>query len=551
MALNTALRYYRGQFDPENAYQQQPNNDGVISMYNPQAEAQFFEAVAKRQERFDTTNLALQQERIRIGETETYDLKELNKRLKSFEGGINDLVQTKYNGDYGAAANEIAKMIGTERTNPFYHFNKQKVEMGKSYLDAKMKLGANFIESSSPFDVSFEGWQQGQTFEFTPLDKRDITQASAMVFSTLADSIRNVPEPQMTQDQRFMQQILQRGFRSPEEVRNFITKDPAGIAMYQQVKESMPELANAKDQGAVDDALIQGAYKAIGRTEVQTMQNPDYIDAYQRAQLGAKDKGMGNIIVDAGILNNEQLAKEIKEEDSVLNIAYKNDLIPELLKDPKYASLRGRINNMEDVGNVSALGIIGRAGRAYTGGASLSETEKQQLDPVLIDLNSELDRRSNEYFAGRAKGNKGEPIGMRSYKIVDVFPGMNTQTINEVNKIQDQFEMALKPYMIGEKLPPNTSFIGKQSKRDASNIDGTQKMTITNISLSPYSKHVVFGISGFSKDKKRLESKIAIDLGDNPDPNISQALATYKWLAGEDSDFTKTFYAWLDKFYSK
>lgn len=284
MPVAQSLRYYRQQFNPEAAYETQAADNGIISMYNPQQEAQYFDAIGKRQERFDATNLALQQERVRIGEMETYDLAELNNRLKSFESNINNLVKDKYNGDYGAAANEIAKQIGTERTNPFYHFNKQKVESGKAYLDAKMKLGANFLSTGNPFDVKFQDWQQGKTFDFTPINRNDIVENSAVVFGTIANTLMNIPEPQLTADQKFMKVTVQNGLKDPEDVRRFL-KTESGQLMYKQVLDSMPELQGIDNQDAVVDAITQGAYKAIGKADINYMQNPDYIDQLEQKRL--------------------------------------------------------------------------------------------------------------------------------------------------------------------------------------------------------------------------------------------------------------------------
>ena len=294
MPLGQTLRYYRGQFNPEAAYQQQGGGSDVISMYNPEAQGQFIDAVMKHQERFDAGKMAKATEIARIGEMETYDLKELNNRLTSLETGINSLVKDKYNGDYGAAANEIAKQISIERSNPFYHFNKQKVEMGKAYLDTKMKMGANFIETSSPFDVNFQDWQQGKTFEFSPINRNDIVQNSASTFGTLAKTLMATPDVQLAADERLLKITIQKGLRDPQAVRNFL-QTPAGQIMYNEVYNSMPELANVKDPSQVEDAIIQGAYAAIGGTDVNFTGNPGYIDPMEQAKLaglGASREGL-------------------------------------------------------------------------------------------------------------------------------------------------------------------------------------------------------------------------------------------------------------------
>ncbi len=306
------LRYYRGQFDPSQGYQQaggsyqgaSGGDSGIISMYNPQIENQFLAAAEKAQSRYDASNLAFQQEKSRIGELDTYDLKDLETRLNSFESGVKTLVNDKYNGDYGAAANEIAKMIGTERTNPFYHFNKEKVEMGKSYLDAKSKLGVNFIETSSPFDVSFEDWQQGKKFDFTPINRNDIVQNSAATFSTLAKTLVATPDVELAAGNRLLKIAIQHGLKDPEAVRAFL-ETPAGLTMYNQVLDTMPELTNVKDPAKVHDAIVQGAYAAIGGTDVNFATNPGY-----KAELAAGTGEGGRRVALAGM---EKGAVSIKD----------------------------------------------------------------------------------------------------------------------------------------------------------------------------------------------------------------------------------------------
>jgi hypothetical protein len=284
MSVAANLRYYRSQFDPEGAYSQGQNSPEIVSMYNPQVMNQLMGTVEKMQQRYDVGKTAEAQEIARIGELETYDLSELNNRLKSFESNINSLVKDKYNGDYGAAANEIARAIGTERTNPFYHFNKQKVEMGKAYLDAKMKLGANFLTNKNPMEVKFQDWQNGETFDFTPINRNDIVENSAAVFSTLAKTIMEDPQVSSTADGMLLKIAMQRGLEDPEAVQEYLRTDP-GKAMMQQVYNSMPELEGIEDQDRVQDALIQGAYKAIGETDINFVGNPSYLDANEKAKL--------------------------------------------------------------------------------------------------------------------------------------------------------------------------------------------------------------------------------------------------------------------------
>lgn len=293
MAVGQSLRYYRQQFNPEAAYQSQGSRGDIFSMYDPESMNQYVEAVSKRQERFDAGKMAEAAEIARLGETETYDLKELNNRIKSFESDINSLVNDKYNGDYGAAANDIAKKIGTERSNPFYHFNKQKVEMGKAYLDAKMKLGSKFMSSKSPFDVSFQSWQNGDTFEFTPINRDDIVKDAAMEFSTLQNTIQNDPTLQSTAGGQYFLSTMQSGLKDPAAVRAFMESEEGQI-MIQNIVDKNPEIAKL-DREQVLGAITEGAYSAIGKTQKDFMANRAYMEPQDLARLKADQAKPGKV----------------------------------------------------------------------------------------------------------------------------------------------------------------------------------------------------------------------------------------------------------------
>jgi len=293
-ALGSTLRYYRGQFSPEQAYQPVGNELDIISMYNPDVEGRFTEAIEKHQGRFDIAKAAEAAELARIGEMETYDLSELNNRLKAFESGINNTVKEKYNGDYGAAANEIAKMIGTERTNPFYHFNKQKVEMGKAYLDSKIKLGANFLSVGNPFNISFKEWQSGKSLEFTPVNKEDIVRAAAAVGQNFSKMVTGDSGLQLTPDGQYFKNTIQYGIKDLAHLDDFIAK--SGVD--QQIYESMPELAGIENQDAVQDAIRQGLTAAIGTSDTRYLANQGYLDALQQARLqGLGGAGSGRVSI--------------------------------------------------------------------------------------------------------------------------------------------------------------------------------------------------------------------------------------------------------------
>lgn len=271
-------RYYRGISPTQLARSVPTGPQGgppVYSMYRPEAEAALTQAVAGRQQRFDVATQGLAQELARMGDIETYDRGELEQRIGSFTGRVNKLVQDKYGGDYSAAANELATMVGQERSDPFWAFNKQKVEAVKTYQQDKRRLGANFLSVGDPTDVTIDDWKQGADFEYTPVNKQDITAASVNMFKSMANAIRETGAWRSTTGGKLLERIDQRGFGTPEEVEQFLTTEE-GQLMVSELYSSMPELAGIKNQQAVTDAIKQGAYSAIGRTERQAVRDPEY-----------------------------------------------------------------------------------------------------------------------------------------------------------------------------------------------------------------------------------------------------------------------------------
>lgn len=331
MSVAQSLRYYRGQFNPEQIYQGQGQSSGpeIYSMYNPQAEQQFMQAVGQRQERFDATNMAYAAEKARIGEMDTYNLAGLTKQLGNFEGKIKEVVRDKYNGDWGAAANEVARMIGTERSNPFYHYNKQQVEVGKTYLEDKRRLGSNFMSTNNPLEITFEEWQQGKPMEYTPVNREDIVKQAAIEFGSIADTIINDPELRLTAGGQYLLSTIQTGLKDPTQLMEYLQSEE-GSVMVDNIKANNPTLGKLP-QDQVMDAIVEGAHSAIGKTQTQYLANQDYIDPVQKANIdGSNSTGYLNVITQGNGIATGKLIKDDKDGQRLSGIrSYKiNTLAP-------------------------------------------------------------------------------------------------------------------------------------------------------------------------------------------------------------------------------
>lgn len=397
----SANAYYGGQYSPMNIYGGNRQSSEIISMYNPESEAQFLQATTAHQQRFDAASLASAQALSTIGGMDTYDAPELEKRLKATQDKINKLVQDKYSGDYGAASNEIANIIGAERANPFYKFNQQKLAAMKTHQEDQRRIGAGFMSTGSPMDVSFKDWQEGTDFSYTPIDRQDIVDNSAAMFKSIANQLMSDPKFMSTTDGKFLERKLEWGFKNIDDARDYLLNNQTGQAMVQELMSSMPELAKL-DQGAVMDAIIQGAGAGIGKSTFETRVNPDYMDALEKARFAAlttPPEG-SDIIPTTGLvklqggLSGTQMEKDIKtgifnrlsQEDST----FKDKSYEEIAKKyPKADRLRRR---QQGISMTVSPGVpIGERieGKRFTQEDKdvirLYEAVKQEFEKVLQD----------------------------------------------------------------------------------------------------------------------------------------------------------------------
>lgn len=243
----------------------------IYSMFNPQVEASMSESLRNRQGRFDAAVAGSAAEIARIGDLETADKDELTNRLKAVEGGIKSIVNDKYNGDYSAAAPELTQLIAKERNDPFYSFNKDKVEAVKLEQKARMQLGANYLSAKSPSQVKYADWQRGATLDFQPVNRQDIVKQAAFAIQGYANQIVNDPVLRDTKDGRFVISKIQSGFKDKADVMNFLATNPELVNSIM----STPGLQGL-NEGEVMNAIYEGAHAGIGKTNVNIMRNPSF-----------------------------------------------------------------------------------------------------------------------------------------------------------------------------------------------------------------------------------------------------------------------------------
>ncbi len=141
------------------------------------------------------------------------------------------------------------------------------------------------MSAKSPMDVSYDAWQQGETFDFTPVNREDIVKQSAMAFQGYAKQVMDSPELMDTPKGRFIMSKIQSGFKNEQEIREFMGDNP-------ELMQGL--MSNPAYQGLnsaqVEAAIFEGAHAGMGQTQINFMGNPDYMTAYQKAQINAKNQ---------------------------------------------------------------------------------------------------------------------------------------------------------------------------------------------------------------------------------------------------------------------
>jgi len=203
--------------------------------------------------------------------TESFDNDLLNQQVQSLETRINDAV-TKYGGDYGAASQDIARLIAKERSNPFWKLNARKVEQIKEFEDLKRR-NPSLIALRSPKDISLS--QKGLTPEDISYDVLDPTQAQS-TFNSLYGNLAKQTKGKGT-TWRDGYQMLQTQIGLSQEERDAMKNNPE---QFEAFVGSMGQLQNYKDNPQVMqqmknmyssyvDTLDGGIHETVGMTPAQ------------------------------------------------------------------------------------------------------------------------------------------------------------------------------------------------------------------------------------------------------------------------------------------
>lgn len=493
-------QYYNGQYNLAKL-QQGGYQPPIISMYNPEEEMVLSEAMRNKQGRFDASVGAVAQETARIGELETFDPELMKGRLQDFEGKVNDLVSSKYEGDYSAAANDIVGLIAKERNDPFYQYNKQKVEASKTYQEDARRLGANFMSTKNPLEVDYNSWKKGEDFQYTPVDKNQIVATSANIFSSMANTLMNDPALALTEDGQYFKSVMQYGLSDPQAVMDFIQNDPKGQAMVQQIYQSMPELQGLPQQ-AVMDAITQGAYSAIGQTKV------DYQRNYGFDPTGGQGVGGPGLVYQSGYLNANEIMDSPKLKNDFTKKIFEEFINSEEFKELKeagydnYNDIQALVRSI-DTDTQTNLRPSG-TGTRYVPNDSRANNGVTPIVTKAREFKNLVDNRVNDLLGGTGLLNNEDKYnyGLATYALNSLSdPNDITKLNQKINQLN----------IIPTKIDERDEHVVPMSDLDKKNLNKmTKDKTLQSFSLNPASAtpELILVVDGEDDKGNPLESRL-------------------------------------------
>lgn len=155
---------YESQFIPTN-FSQVGNTLGMYRQDMQQRNQEFDQGVAMQ-------DMTLAQ----MAEQQTSDPVKQQEMIESLRKRIGEAVNKK-GGDYGAAAQDISRLISKERSNPFYGYDKAKLAKLQEEAKAKQQYGINYYSPKNARDIGMEDYlADPSAFDYQATDLAPVMQ---------------------------------------------------------------------------------------------------------------------------------------------------------------------------------------------------------------------------------------------------------------------------------------------------------------------------------------------------------------------------------------
>lgn len=217
---------------------------------------------------------------------ESWDTEYRNKVVQGIQSKIDEALK-KRGGDYALAGNDIAKIVMTERSNPFWNDNAKQMEAIKQYRELSRDADNEILGDPR---VSYEDVMRARAegrdpFKVSAIKRSEVYTKSRDYFSNFAKTLRNGdgtwkgalfsedPYTNKVMNQYF-EKTLQYGFKDEKAVEEFLKTGPGKEAVKSLIS-AYPELEGAS-KGRIEEVIKQGALAGIGKAEPERVTNQGF-----------------------------------------------------------------------------------------------------------------------------------------------------------------------------------------------------------------------------------------------------------------------------------
>jgi hypothetical protein len=282
--------------------------------------------------------------------------------------------------------------------------------------------------------------------------------------------------------------------------------------MVGEIMSSMPELAQSTDQSAVMDAIRQGAYSGIGRTDINTLRNPAF-DATGGSGVSAVDRltnsGFVNAPSDAYSSYFDEhrnlIAQQVAEKHGIEGVETFDDLLTKGRKERRKNIKESTVLGQENLG-------------AMVGRQKLMEGLGKEDYDAFIDSEFKSSYKDAIKEARESVKNIAADLAMPMFDINEIYSARN-KDMTEVNKNIDQLNS-----WVSSRQDTLRGF-DKKGQRELDAI--TKELDIKGMAFD--GRTFILSLKGKDDDDDTHEVQVYID------PNAQYAVRDMAMFVGQQS----------------
>lgn len=462
--------------------------ENVLGMYR--------QDMGQREQQFDQ-GVAMETQAIAdLGALAAFDEEAKQERLNTISSLLQEAVN-KRGGDYGSASRDIARIIASERANPWYQTNREQQEAIKNYN--QLKMNADNVVIGDP-RIKYQDYKKAvaegkNPFQVSALSKSNLYKQASDIASNFANRLQTDPSFRKTLGGQYFEVMKQYGV-SPENFEAFINTGE-GSDIMGSILAANPELQGA-NMDVVKEVVKQGLYSAIGKSDNQYVANRGYIDPYDRYRMSNEENTGG-----AFPLQQTGYGLVPESVNDFGNRVYKNLGDNLAREEAKKLGITG-INSFEDLQN-----IIDKSDK--------SKQEYRADKAMAVGFTPGIDYRPYKDDPNRSKAeiaianinqrlaDKGQGTGLPTYNINTIISA-NPTKINQLKTVRDELNQNLQTD-IKTKFTPMTSEDEKEFKKIKKN---SQIVDIAT-NFNKEGTGLIFYIQGEDKDGEIVNATVVLN----------------------------------------